>query len=167
MISSTYTTFGGKPKIASRNLPQQKVWSKCSIVPWEARRFPPLFDAKFPWSVRSSKRAKSLIRNRRRARHELQQPQPPLVVQLADRGPEPYDAGVAVVVPRPVLGVPAPVGQVDLHGAGDHQLEFPGVENGQKAGVYDLIESLDEGLGLGGHAPFDPPFDYSIEVVLK
>lgn len=67
-------------------------------APGETGDAAPLLDAELAGPGGAAQRREALVRDARRARHELQQPQPPLVVEAVDGRPEPLDHRVQVVV---------------------------------------------------------------------
>lgn len=127
---------------------------------------PPLFDAEPPGAVASPQSGKSLVGNAGRAGHELEQPQTALVVELFDGQPEPLNHGVIVVITRSIFGVLSPVGDVDFGRPRYDEFQLAGVEHGHEAGVDHLVEALDQGLGLVGHAPLEPPLEHALDVLL-
>ena len=91
-----------------------------------------------------------------RARDELQELRPLLLVEAADRAPEPLDLGRRGLVVV-VFGVVFPVVDVDVGEAGDEELEFLFVEDGDQPGWNDVVEACVESvsevviLGEAGH----------------
>ncbi len=81
----------------------ESVWEMSELgLPRQTWWLAPLFDAEFPWAIWASQGGESLVGYWRCSRYELEQPQPPFIVQLIDGGPKPDDNWVGVVIPRPV-----------------------------------------------------------------
>ena len=126
----------------------------------------PSLDAESARTVGAAEGGEALVGYARRAGDELEEFELLLVVEAVDGLPEPLDDRVIGMIARAVVGVLLPVGDVDLDRAAEDELELARVEHLHVLGVDDLVEALDERLGLLLHAALHAPLDHALHILV-